>query len=472
MDVSAQAQQIVDQATVLENEKARLTLEQNYYSYLDDYLSSDNTDKAPISPSSMGIEDMMLTNLMQELSSLQAEYFSRSVGERNPMQSQLELRIRNTKQSIKETLVGIIQANRLALQENAQQTSRLNAEASRLPVKERQLLGFERRFNLNNELYNFLLQRRSEAQIQAASNTADNELVDPARSGKPIAPDPIIVFALVLLLGLGIPTLFMLLVDIIKNEITSDEDLSLITDLPILAYFPRSRLKYNTVVLTESSSRISEAFRSLRTRMEFIIKDIKAPLIVISSSIPGEGKTFTSINLASSYSLIGKKTLMVGFDLRRPTLAKSFELNGENGLTDYLIAKKKIDEVIYETGFDNLYVLPAGPIPPNPGELASSEKATSLFKTLKNKFDIIIVDSPPIGVVSDIYPIASMADAVIMMVRHGHSKRKILHTTLSDLVINGIKTQNLVVNDVRSSGDSYRYSYKYKYDYSKESNSK
>lgn len=468
MDISAQAQHILNQAGIMENAKAQLNLEKNYYQYLDKYLVQEENQEAPISPSSMGIEDPLLATLMQELSALQAEYFSGGVGERNPLQGQLELRIRNTKKSVRETLAGIIRANQMAIDENERQINRLNGEASNLPEKERQLLGFERRFNLNNVLYTFLMQERANAQIQAASNTPDNVLLDPARSLSQTAPLWPITIAFAIALALGLPTLLILLGNILQNKISTEEDLQFIKDLPVIGHFPHSRLSYNTVVLTEPNSIVAESFRSLRTRLEFFTAQVTCPLLVISSSMPGEGKSFAAINLASAYSLAGKKTLLVGLDLRKPTISKSFELKNNEGITGYLIGKLKIDQIIHETDYDNLYVMPSGPIPPNPGELASSESILEMFKMLKSKFDYIVVDSAPVGVVSDIYPVAKMADAVLIMVRHNHTKKNVLSAALNEMQLHELQSIGLLMNDIKSRSGSYRYAYKYKYDYKKE----
>ena len=466
MDVSAQTQQIIDQAVLLENEKARLNLERNYFHYLNDYLSEENNENRPVAPASMGIEDPNLTNLIQEYSGLQAEYFSSGVGERNPLQGQLEMRIRNIKQSIKETLSGILLANQMAVDENERQISSLNKQASRLPEKEQQLLGFERKFNLNNVLYTFLLERRAEAQIQKASNAPDHELVDRARSAGLVSPISGNVFAIALSLALVLPTLVLLLFSgVFQNTITCEEDVNLITRLPVIAQFPHSRLNYYTIVLTDPASRISEAFRSLRTRMEFFTRDVKAPVIVVSSSIPSEGKTFAATNLASVYSLSGVNTLLVGFDLRRPTLSKSFDLDEKCGMTEYLIGKKRLEEVIFKTNYTNLDILPSGIIPPNPGELSNSEKAKNLFAELKEKYDCIIVDSAPVGVVSDVYNVASIADAMLVVVRHGYTKKNALSATLSEVESYGIRGLSILINDVKLRGSNYRYAYKYKYDY-------
>ncbi len=466
MDVSAQTQQIIDQAVILENEKARLSLERNYYHYLDDYLAEEDNELTPVAPASMQIDDPNLTTLIAEYSGLQAEYFSSGVGERNPFQGQLDIRIRNIKQSIRETLSGIMMRNQMERDENDKQINELNERASQLPAKEQQLLGFEREFNLNNVMYTFLLERRAEAQIQKASNSPDHELVDRARLAGLVSPIPTNVYAIALSLALILPTLILLLFSsVFQSVITCEEDVNLITKLPVIAQFPHSRLNYYTIVLTDPASTISEAFRSLRNRMDFFTRDLKSPVIVVSSSIPSEGKTFAATNLASVYSLAGVKTLLVGFDLRRPTLSKGFSLNETSGITEYLIGKKKLEEIIYKTSYQNLDVIPSGPIPPNPGELSSSVKAKSMFSELREKYECIIVDSAPVGVVSDIYNVASIADAMLLVVRHGYTKKNALSTTLSEVDSYGINGMSILINDVKLSGNSYRYAYKYKYDY-------
>jgi capsular exopolysaccharide synthesis family protein len=190
-------------------------------------------------------------------------------------------------------------------------------------------------------------------------------------------------------------------------------------------------------------------------------------MLVISSSMPGEGKSFTAINLASAYSLAGKKTLLVGLDLRKPTLSANFEFEDNGlGISSYLIGKKKLEEVIHKTEYDNLYVLPSGPIPPNPGELASSAKTLEMFEILKTKFDYLIVDSAPVGVVSDIYPVAKMADTVLILVRHNFTKKNVLSAALHEMQLHDLQSIGLLMNDIKSKGGSYRYAYKYKYGYS------
>ncbi|MCK5136219.1 MAG: polysaccharide biosynthesis tyrosine autokinase [Bacteroidales bacterium] len=467
MDVSIQAEQILDQAMELENEKARLQLESNYFEYLTEYLSKESNKEVPISPATMGISDPLLARLMQELSTTQAEYFSSGVGERNPLQSQLELKIRNTKQSIRETLLGIIRANKMAMDENSSQIRRLNVKAAGLPVKERQLLGIERKFNLNNVLYTFLLQQRAEAQIQKASNKPDNELIDPARVQlMPISPNIAMVYLMAILLGLGIPFVTLLVIDTLNTKINTEEDLKSLTNLPVAGHIPHLKLDYQTVVLNESQSQVADAFRTLRARMQYFTLDTKNPVVLVSSSIPNEGKSFTALNLASAYSLTGKSTVLVGFDLRRPKISPDFGLNDEIGVSTYLIGNDPLKDILYKTNYDNLDVIPAGPIPPNPAELIDSERTVQMFNELRKKYSYIVVDSAPIGTVSDSYPLAAIADATILIVRSGKSMKGPLEATLAELDAIGINHLSIIVNDVKATKGAYSSAYKYKYNYS------
>ena len=197
MNLSAQGQVIIDQAMSLENEKARLGIEANYYNYLADYLAKDNVGQAPIAPATMGITDPGLTKLVADLADLQGQFYSKSLGEKNPLQSQLAQRVRNTKEALRETLNGVRRSNNMAMSEITEQIRTVNAQASALPVTERQLLGIERKYKLNDELYTFLLEKRAGAQIQKASNMPDNEVIDPSEADVlPVKPKKLLIYLL------------------------------------------------------------------------------------------------------------------------------------------------------------------------------------------------------------------------------------------------------------------------------------
>lgn len=472
MNISAQGTTIMENAVKLEDTQAKLNNEANYYNYLMEYLKKDNKSEKVIAPATLGIEDPQLVRLVENLSDLNAEYSKFGVTEKsNPMQVALVQQIRTTKSALVETLQGIIRANELAVSENTVRLKELNQQAASLPVQERELLGIERQFKLTDALYTLLLEKQAEARLQKASNSPDNEIISSARTAaEPAGPKDLMVYFIGLFAGLSFPTLVLLLIKELDDKIRTEEDIKSLTPLPIIGHIPHNKHKTQTVVFDNPKEGISEAFRSLRTRVKFIIKDTSSPVILVTSSIPGEGKSFTALNLASTYSLTGKNTVIIGGDLRRPTIGAFFDISQKKGLSTWLIGMHNLDEVIQTTKHEQLYVIPAGPVPPNPSELLNHKKLCEFISLLKERFDYIIIDSAPIGIVSDSYAWAEVADATIMLVRGGKSVMKILKTTLADINASGLNHANIVVNDLRDGGGSIDHSYLYrnsaKYGYS------
>jgi len=473
MDLSAQGQSIIGQVTLLENERARLSLEANYYDYLADYLAKNATDEIPIVPVTMGITDPGLTRLVDELAALQGQLSSRGAGEMNPLQRNLEQRIRTTKDALRETLNGLRRANSLARSENQQQINRANSQASALPVTERQLLGIERKFELNNELYTFLLKTRAEQEMQKASNRSDSEVIDPAdiRYSSLVSPKKTILSFIAMFAGFFIPLLIIYL-NLLFNRKLKEEDIRKITNIPIVGNIPHNGEKTSTIVFDNSSSTISEAFRLLRSRMQFFTKEARSPVILVTSTMPADGKTFTAINLASVYSLLDKKTVLVGFDLRKPRIFQDFNLSNDKGVSTWLIGKDKLQDIIQETSFENLSIIAAGPIPPNPSELTALGKTDELLKLLKERYDYIIIDSSPIGVVSDTFHLASLADACLLVIRPGRTIKDALEMVITEINSSGIKGVSLVINDIKSDSKHYSYGEKYGYTNDKERSKK
>lgn len=464
MNLSAQGQVIIDQATNLENEKARLGMAQKYYDYLSEYLGKDVVGEVPVAPATMGIVDPGLTKLVTDLADLQGRLYSKSLGDKNPLQGQLAQQVQSVRTALKETLKEMRGANNLAMMENQNQLDAMNAKAFALPKTERELLGFERKYKLNDGLYTFLLEKRSVAQMQKASNTADNEIIDyPEFENTPVSPKTPMIYLLAIFSGLGFPFFFVVIAEKFNIRIKDITEISQLTDIPITGYIPHYSMKKSTLVLDDANSPVSEAFRLLRSRMGFFTKDIKAPVILITSCIPDEGKSVTSVNLASAYSLMGKKTILVGFDLRQPMIFSDFNLDNEHGVSTWLIGKDSLNEVIRETGYDNLHIISSGPVPPNPAELTSLEKTDELFKLLRKSYDLIIVDSSPIGIVSDTFHLATLADVCVLVIRQNHTIRDIFINTINDLKLSNVKSLSLIVNDIMLNDRRYGYGGRYTY---------
>ncbi len=464
MDLSAQGQSIIGQVTFLENERARLNLEANYYDYLADYLAKDASGEIPIVPITMGITDPGLTRIVEELAELQGQLSTTGAGERNPLQRNLEQRVRSSKDALRETLNGLRRANSLARSENQEQINKANAQASALPVTERQLLGIERKFRLNDELYTFLLETRAEQEMQKASNRADSEIIDPAdaRFSTVVSPNRMKLMLMAVFGGFAIP-LSVIFLGFLFNKKLKEEDIIEMTEIPVVGNIPHNGEKLNTVVFDNPTSAITESFRLLRSRLQFFTKDAKAPVILITSSMPEDGKTFAAINLASVYSLLNKKTVLVGFDLRKPKIYNDFNLSNDKGVSTWLIGQNKIQDILQETRFDNLSVISAGPIPPNPSELTALGKTEELFSYLRERYEYIIVDTSPIGLVSDTYYLASIADTVLLVVRPGKTFKELFERTLSEIRSSGTKGIGLLVNDIKDVSGHYGYGEKYGY---------
>jgi len=313
-------------------------------------------------------------------------------------------------------------------------------------------------------LYTFLLETRAEQLMQKASNRPDSEVIDRAdeRYSALVSPIPMKINLIGIAGAMGITFLIVFLIFVFNKKL-KEEEIHRMTTIPIIGHIPHSVDKVNTVVINSPGSTISENFRQLRSRIQFFTKGEDSPIILITSSMPGEGKTFMSINLASAYSLLGKRTILVGFDLRKPKIFQDFNLSNEKGLSTWLIGQDKMQDIIQETTIENLSIIAAGPIPPNPSELTALGKTGELFKTLKEKYDIIIVDTSPIGIVSDTIHLSSMADVCLLVIRPGHTLRDMLELTLNEISSSGIKDIGIVLNAIQKKGKHYGYGGKYGY---------
>jgi tyrosine-protein kinase Etk/Wzc len=464
MNISSQGQAIIDQAMKLENDRARLDMEAKYYDYLSEYLLKETVGEVPVAPSTMGIVDPGLTRLVEELTDLQGKLYSKGMGDKNPLQSQMISRVQSIKTALNEMLKSMKGANDLAIKESQSQINAINARASALPVTERQLLGIERRYKLNDELYTFLLEKRAIAQMQKASNTADNEVIDyPEYSNKPVKPKSSLIYLFAIFAGAGLPALWIYLTDQFNLKIKEITDISRITDTPVSGHIPHSRIDNHLVVIEDPESPMAEAFRLLRSRMAFFIKDINKPVILITSSMANEGKTTVAINLALAYSILGKKTILIGYDLRNPGIFDDFDFDNEYGVSTWLIGHDSIDKIIRKTNNENLDIILSGPIPPNPAELTTLDRTDTLIKLLKERYDYIIIDSSPVGIVSDTFHLFALSDVCVMVVRPNFTFKELFSDCVRDLRNINVNNLSLVINDIIPNGRSYGYGYRYGY---------
>ena len=471
MNIDFQAQKTYENLENLQNQKAELILKQKYYKYLQEYLIKNEDIQELIAPSSMGVNDQLLNNLIVELTRLYAEKVDVMVNTKkdNPYLESINAKINNQKNTLEENIVNSIDRTGLSLRDIDERIEKLTSEVQSLPETQRRLLNYEREFQLHDALYTFLLRKKSEMQIAKASNFPENEIIDYPKllQGSPVSPNNKVIYLMGLLLGFGIPVLIILLYDYFNDTIIDLSEVEKIIDFPIIGNIIHSKESNPFVVHNFPNSVIAESFRSLRTNFQYVLGDNSCPIIMITSTMMEEGKSFVSVNLASSFALYNKKVLLLSFDLRRPTVSKLFGLDKNEGLSNYLSGGCELKDVILDTDIPNLSIVTTGPIPPNPSELIASERTNKMFELLKKEFDYIIIDTPPIGIVSDALLLERYVDKSIFIIRHKYSRKRMISHLFSSLEKKEIDNINLVINDIniKRIGYNYNYGYGYGYDY-------
>lgn len=317
---------------------------------------------------------------------------------------------------------------------------------------------------MNNTVYTFLLEKRAETGIALASNVADNIIIDKAGpySSYRIKPKEKQNLMMAIMLGLFFPMFGIILVDYLNNKIIDKKDIERGTHAPILGFISHNSLKTELPVIEKPGSTLSESFRSVRTNLKYFLKDAKSPVISVSSTITAEGKTFVSVNLAAIISSLGKKVLLIGLDLRKPRTHKILGTDNSSGVSSYLVGDVKFEDIIISTDVKNLWYAPSGPVPPNPAELIESAGMQEFIKKAKDRFDYIIIDTPPVAVVTDALLVSSLTDFYLFVVRQRYTSRKTLGLIEELYKNDNIRSLGLVINDISLSG-YYGYGLRYGY---------
>ena len=447
-----------------QTEKVELSVRSKYYEYLLNYLADKSTRQDIVAPSAIGIGDPLLNSLIGQLNQLHVDrnLIEFSVQENNPRILQLDQTIDNVRETLIENVRSMIAANNIALEDVNRRLAESESEINKLPEIERQMIQIERRYNLSNNLYNFLMEKRSEASIAQASNVSDNRIIDHARATQAsiISPKVRQNYAMALIFGLGFPFLVILLADYLNTKIPDKSFVDKNTNVPILGSIGHNKFKTEIPVEEKPKSAIAESFRALRTNLQYMLRDNGPKIISITSTVTGEGKTFCAVNFATIIAMSGKKTLLIGFDLRKPKINTLFGFDRELGLSTFLIGKYGEEDIIEKTDIENLDIITSGPVPPNPAELLLSEQLTGFFNKIKYRYEYIVFDTPPVAVVSDALIVNRFADVSIFVVRQNFSKKYVLDL-INDLYNKKeIKSISILLNDVKVSG-YYGYGYGY-----------
>jgi len=334
-----------------------------------------------------------------------------------------------------------------------------------MPRTELQLRNIERKFTISDEIYTFLLQKRSEAQIAKASSMPDYEVVDPAVMATSVAVSPKskLNYLIALFLALLMPGSAILMKDFFNNKITESEEIESFTTYPVLGRVFHSFHRSKLIVNDHPNSSVTESFRAIRTNFQFFSEGGKKQIILITSNTSGEGKTFCSTNLASVFALNGNRTCLLEFDLRRPKIHQEFTSSNMIGISSFLIDKAILEDIILPTQIENLDFVPAGPAAPNPAELINSERTAELIDKLREMYDYIIIDSAPAGILTETHILMKYADLNVLVARLNKTLKEGFRQTLKNIKANGFSNLSLIINDIFLDRESYRYGYDKKY---------
>ncbi|SHG29096.1 capsular exopolysaccharide family [Flavobacterium fluvii] len=464
-DIETEAKLFIEGSSEYNKKRVEMEIQLNMVASMLDFIKkSNNSDLLPTNMISAKGEETGLMDSYNQLV-LERNRILKSATVENPTVVKLDQQLASLKTNIAESLRRL-QANlNIQKRDLRGQEGLLDNKIGDIPVQERQFRVIARQQKVKEELYLYLLQKREETAISLAATEPNARVIDAAKASKiPVSPKKSMIYLAALLLGLLIPFGILYLMDLLDTKVKSRFEITSKLSIPFLGEVPKSETP-NEIVDTSSRSSTAEAMRIVRMNLDFMLNQVpegKAKTILFTSTLSGEGKTFLSVNLAGIFALSGKKVLLIGMDIRNPKLNEYIDLPSSAGLTNYLSSSNvKIEDYIFKhKGFEQLYVLPPGSIPPNPTELLMSKKVDELFVQFKKEYDFIIVDTAPVSLVSDTLIIAKQADTFVYVVRANVLDKRMLH--IPEVLYREKKLPNmaLLLNDAETKkGYGYGYGY-------------
>ena len=430
-----------------------------------------NRNNFNTTPSALSIPDPTLNNLIAAYNVIQLErkaLSDKNVPVGNPLIQEKGEAIEKLRQKILQNLNTIRTSYSTSLTDMRNEGGAAQSKVRALPEKQQRLLEIVRQQETKQRVYDILLEQKERSSISLAATTSNIKVVDTARPNSiAIKPNRWNVQSIAIFIGLILPALFIFLLEILNDKITTRNDIERLTDATILGEVGHSDSNDALVVKSNNRSVVAEQFRIIRSNLQYVIHAIKKPVILVTSSFSGEGKSFISTNIGAVMALAGKRTVILEFDIRKPKILSHLNLAKRPGLTNYLLGKAPLEGLaVAVPGNENLFVLACGPIPPNPSEMLLDPKLTDLFDYLRSNFDMVIMDTAPVGMVSDALTLSKFADATLYIARQGHTYKKQVGLIDEFYRQGKLPKISLILNDIKlRSGYGYygygRYGYGY-----------
>ena len=463
-DISAEAGLFLQSVQENDNQLSQIRIQQSVLENIESYVRNKQNASGTV-PATLGISDPTLMALIQSLSELESKRAQamKIVKADNPMVTALDEQIINAKTSLAENLRNLRRTLAITRQQLESRNRQMEGMIRTVPGKERALVDITRQQGIKNDLYVYLLKKREETALSYASATSDSRVVDMARSDyMPVKPVERNIYLVFILMGLTIPFSVIYILHLLNDKIRSRKDIERATNAHIVAeisYAP----EHDPPLMLSNSNRnmMGEQIRSLRTNLSFLNPGKSVQSILFTSGMSGEGKSFLSLMLGSSLAIMGKKTIILELDMRKPKFCEVLQMVDNPGLSNYLAGQVSLDEIIYPiAGQENYFIITCGAIPPNPAELLLTDRLAELYRELRDTFDYIITDAPPVGMVTDAQILEQQADVTLFVLRHEYTPKERLKMVDALYREKKFKNLNLIFNGVKSGG---RYGYGYGY---------
>ena len=482
-DLSSDAQLALQGNAEYEQKRADNATQLRLVQFLKEYIDNPSNQMEVI-PANIGLADNALTKVVEQYNEMLTERkrLLRTSSENNPAVVNLDASIEATRKNVQASVNSVLKGLEITRNDLENQARKFEGKISNDPTQEKELLSITRQQEIKASLYLMLLQKREENAITLAATANNGRMVEEPLPGGPVSPNSKTYYLLALVLGIGVPVAFIFLRNLLRFKIESRADIEKITDVPVVGDIPMVETKGNPIVVHENHNDLmEEVFRSVRTNIQYMLQEGQK-VILFTSTSSGEGKSFTAGNLACSFAFMGKKTVIVGLDIRKPGLNKVFQISHkEKGITQYLADPEHTDLLSLcqaSTISPNLYILPGGTVPPNPTELVARKTLDKAIGILKANFDYVILDTAPIGMVTDTQLIARVANLSVYICRADYT-HKSHYTLINDLqkehklphlctLLNGINMnlrQNGYYYGYGKYGKYGRYGYGKKYGY-------
>lgn len=466
-DLSSDAKLALQGNAEYEQKRADNATQLRLVQFLKEYIDNPSNQMEVI-PTNIGLTDNALTRVIEQYNEMLIERkrLLRTSSESNPAVVNLDASIDATRKNVQASVNSVLKGLEITSKDLGNQARKFEGKISNAPTQEKELLSITRQQEIKASLYLMLLQKREENAITLAATANNGRMVEePLSTGIPVSPNKKLFYLIALILGVGIPFAFIYLRNILRFKIETRSDVEKITNLPIIGDIPMAETKETPIVIHENRNELmEEVFRSVRTNIQYMLQE-NQKVILFTSTSSGEGKSFTAGNLACSFAFMGKKVVIVGLDIRKPGLNKVFQISHkEKGITQYLANPEHTDILSLcqpSTISSNLYILPGGTVPPNPTELVARKALDKAIEILKTNFDYVILDTAPIGMVTDTQIIARIADLSVYICRANYTHK-------SDYeLINELKHENKLPNlctlingiDMNQRKNGYYYGY-------------